>query len=261
MKMIDYWHNSIQNFCNAVHSSDYWISLTETMNQIMAHETNAIGSAAQLCADAIAQGGVIHVFGTGHSSHQAADTFYRAGGLACVNAILEPFLSIGGSALLSTWMERQSGLASLILDRYDLKAGEPMIVFSVSGVNSVPVEVAAESRSRGLPVIAITSQSYCGAVAEARGLARTLITEADLVIDNHVPIGDAVVPIPHSNFRAASTSTIAASLIYHLLLEQILKHLTQRNVCIPIFASSNLPSAHAHNAELIARYRKRVRNF
>ena len=56
-------------------------------------------------------------------------------------------------------MERQSGLASLILDRYDLNAGEPMIVFSVSGVNSVPVEVATESRSRGLPVIAITSRS------------------------------------------------------------------------------------------------------
>jgi uncharacterized phosphosugar-binding protein len=260
MKMIDYWNNS-SKIRNAVRSSDYWISLTETMNQIMAHETNAIGSAAQLCADAIAQGGVIHVFGTGHSSHQAADTFYRAGGLACVNAILEPFLSIGGGALLSTSMERQSGLASLILDRYDLNAGEPMIVFSVSGVNSVPVEVAAESRSRGLPVIAITSQSYCRAVAEARGLARTLITEADLVIDNYVPIGDAVVPIPHSDFRAAATSTIAASLIYHLLLEQILKRLEERDVFIPIFASGNLPNAHAHNAELIARYRKRVRNF
>jgi uncharacterized phosphosugar-binding protein len=96
---------------------------------------------------------------------------------------------------------------------------------------------------------------------ETHGLSRTLVTEADLVIDNHVPIGDAVVPIPHSDFRAASTSTIAASLIYHLLLEQIVKRLTERDVCIPIFASANLPSTHAHNAELIARYRKRVRNF
>jgi uncharacterized phosphosugar-binding protein len=231
------------------------------MNQIVAHETSAIGSAAELCADVIAQGGVIHVFGTGHSSHQAADAFYRAGGLACINAILEPFLSIGGGARLSTWMERQSGLASLILDRYDLHAGEPVIVFSVSGVNSLPVEVAAESRSRGLPVIAITSRSYCSAVAEARGLTRTLITEANLVLDNHVPVGDAVVPVPQSNLRAASTSTVAASLIYHLLLEQILKHLTQRHVYIPIFASSNLPSAPTHNAELVARYRNRVRNF
>jgi uncharacterized phosphosugar-binding protein len=210
----------------AIHSSDYWISITETMNQIMAHETNAIGSAARLCADTIARGGLIHVFGSGHSSHQAADTFYRAGGLACVDAILEPLLSVGGGALVSTWTERQSGLASLILDRYDLHAGEPMIIFSVSGVNSVSVELAAESRSRGLSVIAVTSQSYCRAVAQARGLIRTLITEADLVIDNHVPIGDAVVQIPHGNFRAASTSTIAASLVYNLLLEQILKELT-----------------------------------
>jgi uncharacterized phosphosugar-binding protein len=241
--------------------SDYWNSLTVVMNQIVAHETEAIESAAQLCADVIAQGDVIHVFGTGHSSHQAADTFYRAGGLACVNAILEPFLSIGVGALLSTEMERQSGLASLILDRYDLRAGEPLIVFSVSGVNNVPVEVAAEARSRGLRVIAITSRSYCRAVAEARGLARTLMNEADLVVDNHVPVGDAVLPIPHSDFRAASVSTIVASLAYHLLLEQIIKHLTERGVPVPIFVSSNLPNAHAHNAELIARYRERVRNF
>jgi len=244
-----------------MHSSNFWISVTETMNQIMAHETNTIGSAAQLCADTVAQGGVIHVFGTGHSSHQAAEMFYRAGGLACVNAILEPLLSVNAGALLSTWTERQPGLASLILDRYELHAGEPMIIFSVSGVNSVPVEVAAESRSRGLPVIAITSQTYCRAVAEARGIARTLITESDLVIDSHVPIGDAVVPIPHSDFRSGSTSNITASLIYNLLLEQILKQLTERDVCIPIFASSNLPGADAHNAELIARYRKRIRHF
>jgi uncharacterized phosphosugar-binding protein len=243
------------------HLSNYWNSLTETMNQIVVHETGAIGSATELCVDVIAQGGVIHVFGTGHSSHQAADTFFRAGGLACVNAILEPFLSVGAGALLSTATERQSGLASLILDRYDLRSGEPLIVFSVSGVNNVPVEVAAESRSRGLRVIAVTSRSYCQAVAETRGLAKSLLTEADLVIDNHVPTGDAVVPIPGSAFRAAPVSTIAASLVYHLLLEQIVKRLTERGVRLPIFASSNLPNAHAHNAELIARYRGRVRNF
>ena len=52
-----------------MHASGYWISVTEIMNLVIAHETNAIGSAAQLCADTIAQGGVIHVFGTGHSAH------------------------------------------------------------------------------------------------------------------------------------------------------------------------------------------------
>jgi uncharacterized phosphosugar-binding protein len=60
----------------------------------MAHETNAIGSAAQSCADTIALGGVIHVFGKGYSSHQAVEMFYRAGGLACTNAIRESLLSV-----------------------------------------------------------------------------------------------------------------------------------------------------------------------
>src|SRR5207245_2440711 len=119
----------------------------------------------------------------------------------------------------------------------------------VSGVNRVPVEVATEARARGLWVVAITSRSYCQAVAEERHLEKTLLTEADLVIDNHVPIGDAVLSIPGSDFRAASISTVAAALVFHLLLEQIVTHLTQRRLPVPIFASANLPGAHAHNAQ------------
>lgn len=240
---------------------DYWTTIKEIMGRIVAREATAIECAAQRCAEVIAHGGVLHAFGTAHSSHHVAETFYRAGGLACVNAILEPSLSVHAGALLSTWTERQSGLARLVLDRYDLRAGEPMIIFSVSGVNCVPVEVAAESRARGLWVIAVTSRSYCRAAAEERRLQKTLITEADLVIDNHVPIGDAVLPLPGSDVRAAPTSTIAAALVYQLLLERIVIHLTQRDVAVPIFASANLPGAPAHNAQLIARYRARIRHF
>jgi uncharacterized phosphosugar-binding protein len=244
-----------------MHLSRYWTAITETMDRIVAQEANAIASAAQRCAGVIAQGGVLHAFGTAHSAHHVADTFYRAGGLACVNAILEPALSVHAGAFVSTWTERQAGLARLVLDRYDLRAGEPMLIFSVSGVNGVPVEVAAESRARGLWVVAITSRRYCQAVAEERRLEKTLLTEADLVIDNHVPAGDAVLPIPGSDFRAASTSTVAVSLVYHLLLEQILLGLAQRGVPAPIFASANVPGAQAHNARLVARYRARGRNF
>jgi hypothetical protein len=50
--------------------SSYLNSITAIMDQIVTYETNAIGSAAQLCAEVIAQGGVIHVFGTAHSSHE-----------------------------------------------------------------------------------------------------------------------------------------------------------------------------------------------
>ncbi len=242
-------------------SQQYLKSITAIIDQIVLHEMSAIDSAARCCATTIAQGGVLHCFGTGHSALLAADVFYRAGGLACVNAILEEPISIRAGSLISSWAERQPGLAKLILDRYDLRAGEPMIVFSVSGVNSVPVEAATESRKLGLTVIAITSRAYCQSVAEGRGLNRTAISEADLVIDNHVPTGDAVLTIQGGELRAGPASTIASTLIYNLMLERISELLAEMSVPVPIFASANLPGANEHNRKLIARYRHRIRHF
>ena len=242
-------------------STPYLESINAMVNQIVIHETEAINSAAQCCAKVIAQGGIVHCFGTGHSALHVADTFYRAGGLACLNAILEEPISVYAGSLVSSWMERRTGLAGIILDRYDLRPGEPIIIFSVSGVNCVPVEVAVESRVRGLTIIAITSRAYCESVAGSRGLSRTVITEADLVIDNHVPIGDAVLPIPGSELRTGPGSTIAVTLIYNLILERISKLLVELSIPVPIFASANLPGADEHNRRLIAQYRHRIRHF
>ena len=242
-------------------SPHYLESINAIIDQIVKHETEAINSAAQCCAKVIAQGGIVHCFGTGHSALHVADTFYRAGGLACLNAILEEPISVYAGSLVASWMERRTGLAGIILDRYDLRPGEPIIIFSVSGVNCVPVEVAVESRVRGLTIIAITSRAYCESVAGSRGLSRTVITEADLVIDNHVPIGDAVLPIPGSELRTGPGSTIAVTLIYNLILERISKLLVELSIPVPIFASANLPGADEHNRRLIAQYRHRVRHF
>jgi uncharacterized phosphosugar-binding protein len=127
--------------------------------------------------------------------------------------------------------------------------------------NSVPVEAATEARKLGLTVIAITSRAYCQSVAEGRGLNKTAISEADLVIDNHVPVGDAVLTVQAGELRAGPASTIASTLIYNLMLERISELLAEMRVPVPIFASANLPGANEHNRKLIARYRHRIRHF
>jgi uncharacterized phosphosugar-binding protein len=43
---------------------------------------------AQWCADAIGDGGLVHVFGAGHWHIAAEDAFYRAGGPVPINAVL-----------------------------------------------------------------------------------------------------------------------------------------------------------------------------
>ncbi|HEV3210299.1 MAG TPA: hypothetical protein VGY91_08530 [Chthoniobacterales bacterium] len=108
-------------------------------------------------------------------------------------------------------------------------------------VNSVPVEAATEARKLGLTVIAITSRAYCQSVAEGRGLNKTAISEADLVIDNHVPVGDAVLTVQAGELRAGPASTIASTLIYNLMLERISELLAEMRVPVPSLRARTFP--------------------
>ena len=66
----------------------YLSNAVNVLDAIIAEELAAIRSAAELCARAVAGGGLIHVLGTGHSHILAEELFYRAGGLAAINPIL-----------------------------------------------------------------------------------------------------------------------------------------------------------------------------
>ena len=59
-----------------------------------------IRAAAELVADALAAGGVVHAFGSGHSHMLAEELYYRAGGLVHVRPILFEGLMLHASAPL-----------------------------------------------------------------------------------------------------------------------------------------------------------------
>jgi len=84
----------------------------------------------------------IFLFGTGHSHLLAEEGFYRAGGLANVVPILVEHLMLHHLPSLGSQLERTPGLADLILERYAPEPGEMLFVFSNSGVNRLPVEMA-----------------------------------------------------------------------------------------------------------------------
>lgn len=122
-------------------TDDYLQATTSVLSQIVASERASLAHVATWFADTIANDGLVHTFGTGHSSLLACDGLYRAGGLACINAIIEPFTTFESGALAGTQFERTSGLAERILDRYELRSEDTLVVFSNSGVNALPVEV------------------------------------------------------------------------------------------------------------------------
>lgn len=84
----------------------------------------AIREAGSLVASAIARGGILHTFGSGHSHMIAEEAFFRAGGLVPVNAILDERLLFLKGAIESTLAERESGYAQTLLEREDIQPND-----------------------------------------------------------------------------------------------------------------------------------------
>ena len=92
----------------------------------------------------------IFLFGTGHSHLLAEEGFYRAGGLANVVPILTEHTMLHHLPSLGSRLERTPGLADLILERYAPQPEEMLFVFSNSGIDQLPVEMALHGREGGL---------------------------------------------------------------------------------------------------------------
>ena len=212
----------------------------------------AIDSAARAVADAIQNDRGYFLFGSGHSGLIAQEAFWRAGGLAPALPIQDP---LEGDA------ERLPGYALRLLAHYDLQPGSVILIISSSGINPLPIEMALESKARGLTVIALTCLAHSREVASRHPSGRKLHELADIVIDTHGLPGDAVLEMPSVPGRVGPTSTVLGAAIINAITVAAAAHLTARGIVPPVLVSSNLPEGDAHNARLIARYRGRLIRF
>src|SRR5688572_30357462 len=163
---------------------EYMNGLTAILERIQREQTGSILRAGQIVANSIGAGGIIHAFGTGHSHIIAEEAFFRAGGIAAINPILDERLIFLKGALESTRSERQSGIARELVDNENVGTADTAIIISNSGRNAVPVEMALEMKDRGASVIAITSLEQSKASTPRRSSGKRLFEIANVVIDN-----------------------------------------------------------------------------
>jgi len=216
---------------------------------------------ARMVAETILNGGIVHVFGTGHSHLMAEEVFCRSGGLAALNAMLEPSLMLHTGAFKTFALERMAAYAGPLLQHYDLRQGDVLIVVSNSGVTALPIELAIQAKKRGLRTIAITSVTYSEALESSHPSGQRLHDVVDVAIDNHGIVGDAVVVLPGLDIRLGPTSTVVGVAIMHSLLIESCRLILRAGVKPPVFLSSHLPGASTHNEKLRQQYSTRVKHF
>lgn len=224
------------------------------LERVEAHNRAVLDQVAGRAVEVVAGGGVLLTAGTGHSLAMVMESFYRAGGLACVKPVFHPGLLPLAGAFASSLMERTEGLAALLAAQADARPGELAFVFSSSGANPVPVQLARCLRDGGVGVVAVTSLPH---LRQAPARAGVKLDEvADFVIDTLVPAGDAAYQ--RDGASTAPLSSLACVYVWNLLLARLADRAAAAGLELPLWRSSNTPGGDAHNATLADRYRPRI---
>lgn len=231
---------------------EYLDEITALLGKINNEESSAIESAAQAVADVICNDALVHIFGCGHSHLVALDTFYRAGGLACVSALLDEDLMLHDGAAKSSRMEKMPGVGAEVYRRHAVKPGDLVVVISASGKNAAPVEVLRAAKAAGVKTVAISSSAYT-----AKG--GVLLAEADIGIDSKVAYGDAIIPV--GDAFMGGMSTFAGLFILNSMLIEGARKALERGTVPPIYRSGNVEGGTAGNALLESRYFDRIKRL
>jgi uncharacterized phosphosugar-binding protein len=193
------------------------------LEELRRTQADVIQKAAELCAERIARGGLVFLFGNGHSRMMSEEMTPRQGGYVGFVALVENALSnhaaiIGANGLRGPlYLENYEGYAEQILQSFHFGPDDAFMVISTSGIRPVIVEMAAGAQRRGLPVIAIVSKAHCEQAAAAHSSGKKLIDCADLVIDNLCPPGDCIVELEGLEWRTGPVSTITGATIINMI--------------------------------------------
>jgi len=215
-------------------SLDYITQAKTILERIQSTQLDAIERAADICAQAIAGDGLVHLFGTGHSRIFIEEMFPRHGSFPGFHPIVELSLTFHNLVVGSNgqrqamFLEHVEGFGQVILRNFVFSAPDCFLIFSNSGVNEVVVDVALEARRLHLPVIAVVSVEHCSASPANHSSGKKLIDAADIVIDNCTPGGDALVRIPNLEDPVGPGSTIGAAAVTNALKCRIAEKLTER---------------------------------
>ncbi|MGK5631760.1 SIS domain-containing protein [Streptomyces sp. URMC 123] len=241
-------------------AGQFFDAAAELLRRVRDEESAGIEAAGTLIADAVAADGRLFVFGAGHSSLPAQDVVYRAGGLALTNLLTVP--GVMGvdvvPATLGSALERVDGLAGAVLDTSPVRAGDVLIVISLSGRNALPVEMAMNARALGLRVIGVTSLAYAEAMKSRHVSGTYLKDHCDLVLDSKVAVGDAELTAEGIEAPFAPASTVVTSALMQAVMATAAGRLAARGITPPLLRSGNVDGGHEWNGRVLARYADRI---
>lgn len=223
--------------------------------------------AAEWYANAIANDGLIHLYGNGHSGIGVYETFPRIGSMVGFHPLIEQSLVnytavVGLNGLRQNqYLEKLEGFAEQILANFQFGPHDVMVCFSSTGINGVVIDMALGAKQRGLPVIAITSVAHQNATESRHSSGLRLCEIADLVLDNGTPPGDAMLHIAGCDAPVSPGSSLASVAIVQTLNALTAEKLVERGYKPLILPSMHFKGDTSVNDVIDSYYAETKRRF
>ena len=239
--------------------NDYIRIVTDTITRAGETQSDVLAQAKSLVAEAIENKNNVFVFGCSHAGILAEEVFYRTGGLAVINPIFFPGFMLNTRPItMTSSLERIEGLGKILLTQNHVKKGDLLILHSVSGRNTVPVEMAIEARAMGVHTVCITNLEYSNAVTSRHPSGKRLFEVCDLVIDNCGVTGDAAIRLDGLEERIGPTSTAVGTAILNAIIIEAVEQMIADGIVPPVFMSANIDGGDRHNARIFEEYKDNI---
>ena len=222
------------------------IKYLEAVRGVLAHLENsqlpAIERASELVVHALQNSGVVYCWEIGHGIQ--GDFIHRAGGLAAIEHFHCKIDLADKSPLNQNRANPNRDLETIRfgVQTSNLRAGDVLVLGSVSGKNRVPVELAIVCRERGVKTIGLTSLAYTKKVESQHPSGKKLCDVVDVVIDNGAPYGDAAVDISGYAHKLLPVSGVACATIGHMLWGRVMENMAAAGKPATVFQSLNRPT-------------------
>ncbi|MGI6536832.1 MAG: SIS domain-containing protein [Caldicoprobacterales bacterium] len=237
----------------------YFDNFKNIIDKVVKTQSEALHQGARIISDAVLKGNNIFAFGCSHAGLLALELYYRTGGMALVNPIKAPGLNLDiDPATMTSQIERLSDYGRIILDNQPIGSGDVLIIHSVSGRNTVTVDMALRGKEIGATIIALTSLETANQVKSRHPSGKSLHHIADLVLDNCGCLGDASLEIPNVPEKVAPTSTAVGAAMLNAMMAQAVALITQAGAIAPVFVSANLDHGDAHNKAMLEKYKDNI---
>ncbi len=200
----------------------YQDAILEVIDKVRTTQQENVERVGEMIAEALVGGGKFYVAGVVHGIE--GDIYHRGGGPAFV--------------------QKYS-------DETELKAGDVLIVSSVSGRTKKVVDLAYSAMEKGVKVVALISMSYAATVDPVHESGKKLYEFVSAYVDNCAPPAEAMLEVEGIEARFAACSGISSAYILWSILSVTVEALLRGGRTPGILKSANTPGGADYNENVV----------